>query len=659
MNTKTAIISILYVLGLSAPASASAVVYFDTADPLVRPGQTISISIFSTVETDSIRMGRISDADFGIASNLYVNPDYPEGSGFNIGNIINSGGVLIEGVRAGIGLPQFSAATGVLYSFDYLVPQASPGHTITIFADPSALNQVWVDIDGLEPVTPDTLTLTIVAEPTTLFVPAQYPTIQAAIDAAFNGDTVIVADGTYTGPGNRDIGFLGKAITVRSQSGPENCVIDCNGTEDERHRGFHFHNGEGSDSIVAGMTITNGVGPEEKFSYRRHSWMDSVGGAIFCDNSSPTVTNCVITDNYAYDDGGGIYCRDSSPTIFNCIIEDNTADSSGAGIYGCDGTIANCIIRYNVGYVYPLPDASVGGGLAYCDGNIVNCTITGNSTEIGGGLASCNGSIINSIIAGNFSELKSGGLYRCNGSIINCTIVNNKTDGDGGGVYRSQGSITNCIVWGNIADEYPQLYSTIPSYSCVQDWTGGGLGNIDADPCFTEPGYWDAGAWVEGDYRLLGGSLCIDAGDPNYLPEPNETDLDGNPRVINGRIDMGAYEYWPPVQAEMKLTPHTLNLVSKGNSITCRIRLPEDYHVGDVEPDRFMLEEEIAAEKVQLEGADAIVKFSRSALQEMLGDLETPVEVELLVTGQLCDGTFFEGTDTIRVIEERGGKAPK
>ena len=113
-------------------------------------------------------MDRISDADFGIASNLWLNPNY--NSPLEAGVIINTGGILIEGVNSGM-LPDFPAVAGILYSFDYLVPQATLGHTITIFGDPSrgAINQVWVDIGpGLEPVTPDSLTLTIIPEPCTL-----------------------------------------------------------------------------------------------------------------------------------------------------------------------------------------------------------------------------------------------------------------------------------------------------------------------------------------------------------------------------------------------------------------------------------------------------------------------------------------------------------
>jgi len=160
------------VILLKASVSQAAVVYFDTADPMVMPGETISISIFSTVETDSIRMDRISDADFGITSNLYLNPGYPQGSDFNEGDLVNSEGVLIEGIRAGIGLPVWSGVSGVLYSFDYLVSMAAqPGHTITIFADPSnnAINEVFCDVDGdLVYVTPESLSLTVVPEPGTI-----------------------------------------------------------------------------------------------------------------------------------------------------------------------------------------------------------------------------------------------------------------------------------------------------------------------------------------------------------------------------------------------------------------------------------------------------------------------------------------------------------
>jgi len=108
----------------------------------------------------------------------------------------------------------------------------------------------------------------------------------------------------------------------------------------------------------------------------------------------------------------------------------------------------------------------------------------------------------------------------------------------------------------------------------------------------------------------------------------------------------------PPVEAAIKLTPDTLNLQSKGRWISCCILLPEGYNAAEIEPNSILLEEEIAADRVVLEGQAAMAKFDRSAVQEMLAELQTPAEVELLVTGELTNGTIFEGTDTIRVIDK-------
>ncbi len=123
-----------------------------------------------------------------------------------------------------------------------------------------------------------------------LLVPGQHANIQAAINAAQNGDTVIVADGIYSGSGNRDIDFLGKAITVRSASGPVNCIINC---APGYHRGFRFHLGEGAQSVLDGLTIKYGLAPEEPECY-------ASGGGILCrDGSSPTIRNCILWHNWA------------------------------------------------------------------------------------------------------------------------------------------------------------------------------------------------------------------------------------------------------------------------------------------------------------------------------------------------------------------------
>ena len=100
---------------------------------------------------------------------------------------------------------------------------------------------------------------------TNRLVPSQYSTIQAAIDDCNNGDTVIVDPNTYTGTGNKEIDFKGKAITVESQTGPENCIIDC----ENAGRGFYFHSSEDVNSILSGFTIKRGKATE-------------YGGGIYC-----------------------------------------------------------------------------------------------------------------------------------------------------------------------------------------------------------------------------------------------------------------------------------------------------------------------------------------------------------------------------------------
>ena len=145
-------------------------------------------------------------------------------------------------------------------------------------------------------------------------VPSQYSTIQAGINAASDGDTVLVADGTYTGDGNRDIDFKGKTITVKSENGAATCIIDCQGAEYNEHRGFYFHSAETSQSILDGFTIQNG-----------REWNYDCGGGILCE-SSPTIKNCIIQSCKSDPVGGGIRCRNqSSAIISHCTIQNNTS----------------------------------------------------------------------------------------------------------------------------------------------------------------------------------------------------------------------------------------------------------------------------------------------------------------------------------------------
>jgi hypothetical protein len=317
---------------------------------------------------------------------------------------------------------------------------------------------------------------------------------------------------------------------------------------------------------------------------------------------------------------------------------------------------------------------------------ISHCILENNGGHSGNVIFGCDGLISNCVVAGNNNhsmlQIDVPAIDQCRGVIRNCTVVYNYSTGIGIESFGSpaQLAIENCVVYGNAQNLVPQVYvvadSTVDiTYSNIYggldgveiiggtvDW---GPGNIDADPCFVEEGYWQFNGiptFFEGDYRLLENSLCIDAGDPNYIPEPNETDLDGNPRISGDAVDMGAYEYIHPLVAQVHISPKTLNLSSKGKWITCRISLPQDYDVADIDPNGIFLEDEVEADRMWVDEDQQVImsKFSRSALQQILSDLQTPTTVELLVSGQLNDATTFEGTDTIGVIDRpRKGKSTR
>jgi hypothetical protein len=194
------------------------------------------------------------------------------------------------------------------------------------------------------------------------------------------------------------------------------------------------------------------------------------------------------------------------------------------------------------------------------------------------------------------------------------------------------------------------------SFSDIQGgWAG--TGNIDADPCFVAPGYWDANGtpddanddfWVDGDYHLMFGSPCVDAGDPNYAGGAEETDLDGKPRVMGGRIDIGAYELRPVIAADIDFCPRVLNLQSQGRWVLCFIRLPNGYDVVEIERDSVLLEDQVRAQMV------VISRWYRLATavfsKEEVSKIVKPGRVELTVSGQLKDGSEFRGKDVIWVI---------
>ena len=342
-----------------------------------------------------------------------------------------------------------------------------------------------------------------------LNVPSEYQSIQAAINASFASDIIIVSDGTYSGQGNRDIDFNGKAIIVRSLKGAEVTIIDCQGSYSDKHRGFFFHSGETTSSVVNGFTIMNGYGPDEPFS----GGSFSVGGGIYCTNySSPLITNNIITNNTAQY-GGGIQCYDhSSPTITNNTISENSGNGGGINCYtGCSAKIENNIITEN--------SAGYGGGLK----------IDASSTV----------EVSNNIIAKNIALGKGGGIYCGNASptFFNNTVTDNtcQNEGEGGGAYfwSASPTIVNTIFWGNNGGEISHGAGSIITitYSDIQ---GGqtGEGNIDSDPLFVDA--------TNNDLHLQLDSPCIDTGTTKGTPAD---DIEGYLRPIGASHDMGAYEY--------------------------------------------------------------------------------------------------------------------
>jgi len=347
----------------------------------------------------------------------------------------------------------------------------------------------------------------------------RFTAIQPAIDEARDGDTVLVMDGVYRGPGNRDIDFHGKAIILRSLNGPDNCIMDCEGSEADPHRGFYFHSGEGEDSVLEGFTITNGF-------IAGSDWPTSAGGGILClePHSSPTIRNNKIVGNEAYH-GGGICCF-GSPTITNNLIKGNRA-SEGGGINCYEwGTISNNIIQEN--------EAERGGGILVWEDYapvIINNRISGNlAEECGGGIAVFNTSpsIVGNLIANNTSG-DGGGLFLPGKSTINAfnTITGNRASQNG--AISGASNFTNCIVWGNSS---PGSTSEA-TYSCIEGWAGN-ESNINLDPLFVDP--------AGGNYRLMPASPCINSGDSTDY-SIHQIDLDGNQRPCWEGVDMGAYEY--------------------------------------------------------------------------------------------------------------------
>lgn len=358
---------------------------------------------------------------------------------------------------------------------------------------------------------------------------SDFTTIQAAVTIAADGDTVELCDTTFTGEGNRDIDFLGGAITVRSQSGnPEVCIIDCGGdTASTPHRGFKFVSGEESGSVLEGVTVTNG----------RTASGDAAGGGVLCSASSPTITNCIFTYNNTAEEfsghGGGIHCEGANPILTHCTFTCNTAYDDGGGLcaIGSSVIVENCVFDQNVTlYGYGGGMIAMGAG----DPTLIRCFFSNNSanTEAGGGLSAFGfgGQVDSCTFSNNSASGYGGGMYCGNSSsptLTNCTFYGNSAP-SGGGLcvaweppYSSHATLNNTIIASSIQGEAifcdPGSNATLTccdvfgneggDYSgCIAGQNGIG-GNISLDPLFTD----SAGE----DFTLHFTSPCAPFSPPN------------------------------------------------------------------------------------------------------------------------------------------------
>ncbi|MCK4513421.1 right-handed parallel beta-helix repeat-containing protein, partial [bacterium] len=313
--------------------------------------------------------------------------------------------------------------------------QGGPTHCFTLGDDETCIEFTpghWIGDACLPPCPGDTV---LVCPNGT----GDYLTISEAVAAAENGDVIELCDATFTGEDNRDIDFLGKAITVRSQSGdPTACIIDCVREPPAivTTHGFVFHSGETGESIVEGVTIMNAQAVMSQ-SYPPPPLRG--GAAIRCTNgSSPTIRNCIITNCISTASAGGISCEGSSPTIENCTFADNSASYGGAILCysGSVSDITGCTFYDN--------EASRRGGGIYCYGaspTIAGCTLSDNAGGNAGGVVACDGgssvTVENTIVA--FSTESPGVSCETGGSAsLECCDVYGNSGGDWVGCIASQ-----------------------------------------------------------------------------------------------------------------------------------------------------------------------------------------------------------------------------
>ena len=396
-----------------------------------------------------------------------------------------------------------------------------------------------------------TLTLFQFSFSNTFFVPDDFDSIQGAIDASENGDTIFVDSGTYY----ENINFNGKSIVLSSKYilNSDSLLIGTTIIDAENEGSVvTFNSQENSNSILQGFTLQNGDGnnedPDNNGSFYNY------GGGIYCENADPFIKDCIIQNNSANEGGGaGIFCFESSPTFRGCIITGNVTDDVGGGLYARDGSSPSffdctffdnlaefgggCYLKStsnplmeNVSFTQNTANNS-GGGIGLKDNaNILgtNLTISENIAEgLGGGVYINNADpeLTFTLITNNTAS-SGAGLYIRNNSEIdltNLTVANNNAGLYGGGIYlRDDCTITllNSIIWSNSSSQIHfrsegEEVELNVSYSLIENNQDGIAtndngslnwleGNLDSEPYFCSS--------ATGNYFVRENSPVLDGG---------------------------------------------------------------------------------------------------------------------------------------------------
>lgn len=377
----------------------------------------------------------------------------------------------------------------------------------------------------------------------TLRVPDEIPTIQAAMDSASAGDTVLVAAGVYTGSHNRNLTPRGKDLVVRSEDGPEATVINCM----VGGRGFLFKDGETRDALLEGFTITYGV--------VGGGGVDG-GAGILVAGASPTIRDCILSFGLTVEGfSGGIHCDGGAPYIAECVLEFNDVFGGfggGLSFVNSSAQVSDCVIRGN--------RADRGGGLFISGGAVTirDCEIVSNSASpysdlvpAGGGVLASGGVIEDSILSDNKVTEGSGGGFHGDAVLTRCLITGNRVEGQagsafGGGAYSGEGThllqctvagndaqdggdgirgsgtvVERCIVWGNgdCGDDILSDSGMTLICSCYRDLASEGeifiVGEqVMEDPLFCDPIVCWIAPGLGGDYHLQSGSPCLPGNSP-------------------------------------------------------------------------------------------------------------------------------------------------